>query len=302
MKFSKSLKLTFSLFGLLLLGMTTILFCVLYLGLFEGGFFYKYRQLLLVIITFSVCIISVFSLIFIANDNKFIYKLTILTLVFASIAFLVLYLLKTMGIHNKIDSVDGLRNFIASYGYLAVLIYIAMNFLQVVILPIPGFIAVGTGLALFGPLKTAIYSLIGILLGSICAFFIGRGLGYKVVSWLIGKEELEKWLNKIQNKDKVVLTFMFLFPFFPDDILCFVAGLSSMSVIYFLTMIVICRVISVFTTAYSLSGNIIPFNTWWGILLWIFIVIFTIFLSVIFYKKSDNIEKFIKNKLRRKNR
>jgi uncharacterized membrane protein YdjX (TVP38/TMEM64 family) len=282
--------------------MTTILFFVLYLSTFEGGFLYRNKQILLFLVTVCVCVISVLSLIFMANDNKFIHKLTILVLSFIAVAFSVLYLLKISGIYDKIDSVEDLRNYVASFGYMAVVIYIIMNFLQVVVLPIPGIVAVGTGVALFGPLKTSIFSLIGILSGSIIAFFIGRYFGYKVVSWLIGKEELDKWLKRIENKDKLILTFMFLFPFFPDDVLCFVSGLSSMTTGYFIIMITVCRIISVFASAYSLNGSVIPFNTWWGITIWLLIVAFTIALTIFIYKKGDNIEKSFKNKLRRKNR
>lgn len=296
MKYNQSIKIAFSLFALLLIGIATILFSVLYLGTFEGGFFYKYKDILIIVITACVCIISVISLIFIASDNKFIYKLSLLTLIFIAVAFSVLYLLKVSGILNKIDSIEALRNYVASYGYMAVFIYILMNFLQVVVLPIPGFVAVGTGVALFGPLKTSLYSLIGILSGSILAFFIGRVLGYKVVCWLVGEEELNKWLKAIENKDKVILTFMFLFPFFPDDILCFVAGLSSMSTNYFLITIIICRIISVVTSAYSLNGSIIPFNTWWGLLLWGIVILITIFATILLYKKGDNIEEYFRRK------
>ncbi len=296
MKYNQSIKIAFSLFALLLIGIATILFSVLYLGTFEGGFFYKYKDILIIVITACVCIISVISLIFIASDNKFIYKLSLLTLIFIAVAFSVLYLLKISGILNKIDSIEALRNYVASYGYMAVFIYILMNFLQVVVLPIPGFIAVGTGVALFGPLKTSLYSLIGILSGSIVAFFIGRVLGYKVVCWLVGEDELNKWLKTIENKDKVILTFMFLFPFFPDDILCFVAGLSSMSTNYFLITIIICRIISVVTSAYSLNGSIIPFNTWWGLLLWGIVILITIFATILLYKKGDNIEEYFRRK------
>ena len=302
MKFKSKVKITFSLFVLLLISMTTILFFVLYLSTFDGGFFFRNKSVLLFCVTVCVCVISILSLIFMVNDNKFIYKLTILVLSFIAIAFSVLYLLKVTGIYSKIHSVEDLRNYVASFGYMAVIIYVVMNFLQVVILPIPGFIAVGTGVALFGPFKTSVFSLIGILSGSLLAFFIGRYFGYKVVSWLIGKEELDKWLKHIENKDKIILTFMFLFPFFPDDVLCFVAGLSSMSNGYFVIMILVCRIISVFTSAYSMNGNIIPFNTWWGITLWVILIIFTIAFTVLLYKKGDDVENFFKDKLRRRNR
>ena len=92
---------------------------------------------------------------------------------------------------------------------------------------------------------------------------------------------------------------MFLFPFFPDDVLCFVAGLSTISTTYFIIMIVICRIISITTTAYSINGSIIPYNTWWGITLWAVIFIVTVILAYLIYKYGDKIEKNIKNEAER---
>ena len=189
----------------------------------------------------------------------------------------------------------------ASFGYLAVVIYVLMNVLQVVVLPIPGFIAVATGVALFGALKTSIFSYIGIVVGSLIAFFIGRVLGYKVVVWLVGEESVKKWLKSIKNKDKLILTFMFLFPFFPDDVLCFVAGLSTMSTLYFIFMILICRLISVVITSYSVHGSIIPYNTWWGILIWVVIGVLTVILTIYLYRNGDNIVKRFKKRKRKLN-
>ena len=125
-------------------------------------------------------------------------------------------------------------------------------------------------------------------------------LGYKVAGWMVGKETLDNCLKSVKNKDKVVLTFMFLFPFFPDDVLCFVAGLSSMSTLYFSIMITVCRIISVALSAYSLNGNIIPFNTWWGIVLWIVVFALTALLSIYLYKNGDKIERYFKKRFRRR--
>ena len=286
--------------ALILLSALTILFSVLYVNTFSGGFFYENKVLLISVISITVAVITVISLAYASADKKTVYKISIVILSIISFALILIYFLKISGILDRIDSIEDLRNYVASFGYLAVVIYIIMNFLQVVILPIPGFIAVGTGVALFGPLKTSIYSLIGILSGSFVAFFIGRVLGYKVVKWMVGKETLDKCLNSVKNKDKIILTFMFLFPFFPDDVLCFVAGLSSMSVTYYTGMIFICRIISVVVSAYSLSGSIIPYNTWWGILIWLLVFALTILITIYLYKKGDKIEKNIKSFIKRR--
>lgn len=304
MKSSITIKSILNSVSLCLLSAVTILCSVLYVNTFTGGFFYDNKLVLLSTVVVVVAVITIIALAYATTDKKTIYKISIVTLSIITFILLAMYVLKITGVSEKIKSVEDLRNYVASFGYLAIIIYIILNFLQVVLLPIPGVIAVGTGVALFGPFKTAIFSLLGILLGSYVAFFIGRILGYKVVKWIVGKETLDKWLNSVRKKDKIILTFMFLFPFFPDDVLCFVAGLSTMSTPYFIVMIMICRIISVFLSAYSMSGNIIPYTTWWGILLWILILSLTAVATVFLYKNGDRIQKFINKqlKIRRKSR
>lgn len=287
------LRICLSMTCLVLVGILTVVFSVLYILTCKDGFLYFNKKIIILAIVCSVSIIIILSTIFTVKDTFFIYKISICTLVLVFIAVLTLYILKITGILNKISTITALRNYVASFGSLATIIYIIVNFLQVIILPIPGFVSVLSGVALFGPLKASIYSLIGILLGSFVAFFIGRVFGYKVVKWLIGEETTKTWLTKIKNKDKIILSFMFLFPFFPDDVLCFVAGLSSMSTLYYAVMILICRSISVFISSYSVSGNLIPYTTWWGILIWALIFIFTIFIAVIIYKNGDKLQKLL---------
>ena len=212
-----------------------------------------------------------------------------------------LYAVKVSGLWDKIGSIEGLRSYVASYGRFTVPIFIAIQFLQVVVLPIPSMVTIGAGVALFGPFYGALYSLIGILSASIIAFFIGRHLGYKVVSWIIGEKSLQKGLQLVKGKDTIVLTFMFLFPFFPDDVLCFVAGLSTMSVKFYLVMITATRITGIVLSSYSLGGKIIPLDTWWGIALWVSIFVITCVLCVIIYKNGESIEKKIKGFFKRKN-
>ena len=171
--------------------------------------------------------------------------------------------------------------------------------MQVVVLPVPGFITVSAGVLLFGAFRGSLYSVIGIVTASIVAFFIGRVFGYKVASWLVGKESLDKTLNMVKGKDKVILTFMFLFPFFPDDVLCFVAGLSSMSVPYYIVMITITRIINIVVSSYSINGSLIPYDTWWGILIWIGVFIAVAALCYVVYKYGDKIEDFFAKKFKR---
>ena len=117
---------------------------------------------------------------------------------------------------------------------------------------------------------------------------------------LVKKDNLDKVLKAVKGKDKAVLTFMFLFPFFPDDILCFVSGLSSMSTAFFIVMIVITRFISIFISCFAYDGALIPYDTWWGLLLWGVFIAVTVVLTIVIYKKGDKIEAFFKDKFSKK--
>lgn len=276
-----------------LIGVTGIIFTVLYIETFSEGIWYKYSNLFTAVSVGLISALTILTLFFFKSNKNFIYKLFFIFIVFIMLVTCGLYFLKSSGFLDKIDSVSDFREYIESYNDYAVILFILVQLLQVVILPIPSFITVGAGVLLFGPFRGAIYSTIGIIIGSLIAFFIGRVFGAKVAKWLVGEKELKKGLKAIKGKDKIVLTAMFLFPFFPDDVLCFVAGMTTMSSLFFVIMITITRVITVFASSYSINNSIIPYDTWWGILLWVLFFTFTIIVTIFIYKKGDKIENAI---------
>lgn len=237
-------------------------------------------------------------IVFYVLNKQAIYRLITCALIFFAFCGAVFYTVCATGIITKINSIEALRDYIDSFGNLAVFLFILFCFLQVIVLPVPGSAAVAAGVALFGPVRCIIYSFIGIVTGSIVAFAIGRWVGYKAVKWIVGKETLDKWLEKLKGKDYLILSLMFLLPMFPDDVLCFVAGLSSMTWGYFIIMIIVTRIIAVVSTAYSVG--FIPFNTWWGILIWLALLALVILAFWLVCKYSDKIDGFIKNKLKLK--
>lgn len=268
----------------------TVLLFALFCFDYEG--FFKDNAVLLTVIFSSLTIaLTVLSVVYSLKDKELVFRIVFITFLFLCAAFIVLYVYSATGMRERVSSIDELRAYVSDFGGNAVLFMIILQILQVVILPIPGFVAVGATVALFGTIKGAVISLVGILLGSFIAFFVGRYLGYPAARWLVGENSLKKGLESVKGKDKAVLTFMFLFPFFPDDVLCFVAGLSSMSNSYFAVMIFLTRAVSVFTTAYSVGGKIIPYDTWWGILIWAALILSVAAISYFVYKHGEKIEK-----------
>lgn len=268
-----------------LLGVCGIVFSVLYVGAFDSGVFFDYSTQITSIAISIITVLTISTISFIKEFSGIIYRVFFLCVITVAIVTFSLYLLKISGFLDRVDNVNDFRNFVASCGNFTVFLFVAIQFLQVVVLPIPSFITVGAGVLLFGPFIGAVLSFIGIVFGSIIAFFLGRIFGIKIAKWLIGEKTLNKMLSVIKSKDKIVFTFMFFFPFFPDDVLCFVAGITTMDSTFFIFMIIVARFVTIFTLSYSINGNIIPYNTWWGVLLWVFIFVFIAILARIIYKK-----------------
>ena len=269
---------------LFILGITIISLSLLNLETFNTD--WNFKDITKSIIVSVVIIFFVVIILLRKSNKKLIYNIFYSFIFLLAVTLILIYLLKTTGLLNKFTSIENFREFISSFGYLAVLVFIVFQFLQVVILPIPGVVSVGAGVLLFGPLLSAIYSCIGIIIGSLCAFYIGRHFGSKGVSFLIGRKNLEKGLKLIEGKDKFLFTFMFLFPFFPDDLLCFLAGVTKIDNKFFIVMVVMTRIISIFTSAFSLNNNLLPYNTWWGILFWLIIFASLVLFSITILKSK----------------
>ncbi len=170
-------------------------------------------------------------------------------------------ILRSLGLTDL--SREQIQDIVQSKGALAPLVFIGISFLQVTFIPIPGMITILAGTYLFGPFKSFIYSYIGMVIGGMLAFYLGRLIGKPFVNWVAGgKDTADKWIAKLNGKENVVLFFTFLLPFFPDDILCAVAGLFSISGFGFLIMQLITRATSVACTILFMSGQIIPFHGW----------------------------------------
>lgn len=296
MRYRQALKHTVNILSVFVFGSLAFLFTAYGLGYKSLPFIAEYYKVL-VLAAESIVFILIMSYIVLYILNKSTAcKLILFTLVCGSIFGAMFYAICATGFINKINSIQSLRDYIAQFGNMAVFLFILFSFLQVVVLPVPGSVTVAAGVALFGPLRCAIFSFIGIVLGSVVAFIIGRLVGYKAVKWIVGKETLDKWLEKLKGKDYLILSIMFLLPLFPDDVLCFVAGLSSMSWTYFIIMILVTRAISVASTAFSF--DLIPLNTWWGITIWLLLAALVVLAFWLVWKYSDKIDKFIKVKLK----
>jgi uncharacterized membrane protein YdjX (TVP38/TMEM64 family) len=175
-------------------------------------------------------------------------------------------------------------------------VYILVSFLQVTFIPIPGMVTILAGTLLFEPWEAFLYSLIGMFLGGSLGFYLGRVLGKKFVYWIAGdKQKVDEYLDKIKGRETVLLFFMFLFPFFPDDLLCSVAGISKIKFKTFSIIQMITRITSIGCTILVYGGYFIPLGENWG---WIVIGILSVLGIIAFifsYKYADQIQEWFVN-------
>ena len=225
-----------------------------------------------------------------ADKKKFFCKIIISLLVITIVVVGAYFVFKGLGLTNLTK--EQLQEKVASTGAIAPLVFIAVSFLQVTFVPIPGVVTILAGNYLFGFWLSFLYSYIGMMIGGIVAWWLGRVLGRPYINWLAGsKKEANNWLARLKGRETVFLFFAFLLPFFPDDLLCSVAGILPIKFSTFLILQVITRATSIGSSLLFMSGEVIPFSGW-GI--WV-LGISAIICGVIFIvaiKNADKLNKF----------
>jgi uncharacterized membrane protein YdjX (TVP38/TMEM64 family) len=121
-----------------------------------------------------------------------------------------------------------LKQTLRQWGILAPVIFIALQALQVIIAPIPGEVTGILGGYLFGEWVGLIYSTIGLTVGSVAAFGIGRWLGAHYVRTLVSQEAWEKMGFIVEAEGAILCFTIYLIPGLPKDMVCYLFGISPM--------------------------------------------------------------------------
>jgi uncharacterized membrane protein YdjX (TVP38/TMEM64 family) len=130
---------------------------------------------------------------------------------------------------------------IESFGPYSPLAFVLFQVIQVVVVPIPGAPVSFLGGYLFGVKWGFIYSTIGLTLGSWLAFRIARIFEKWFVKKIVSSKKLKKFDYLIEHEGVILSFFLFLIPGFPKDALCYILGLTPMSLVIFLIVSTIGR-------------------------------------------------------------
>lgn len=231
------------------------------------------------------------------ETKKTIKKLILTGIVLALLIGIGYLIMRHFGLTNITQ--EQLQEIIGSKGATAPLIFILVSFLQVTLIPVPGSVTILAGNYLFGPLESFIYSYVGMLAGAMVAFSLGKIIGRPFVNWLAGgKQKVDEWLVKIRGQEGVLLFFMFLFPLFPDDVLCAVAGLLPFTWGGFFAMQCVTRATSVFGTLLFMSGEIIPLKGW-GLVVLAFVAVAFVVAFILCFKNAERLDNWFSGLFRR---
>lgn len=134
-------------------------------------------------------------------------------------------------------SVETIQNFFEAHKSESVLIYLGGQILQVVIAAIPGQafqLAVGY---FFGFFQGLLWSVVGVILGTIVTFFLARILGRDAMYLIFGEKKLQSFIDKLNSKRAYLLVFIiYLIPGIPKDLFNYAAGVSEINFKAFLIL------------------------------------------------------------------
>ena len=143
-----------------------------------------------------------------------------------------------------------LKETVRSWGWLAPLVFIAIQALQVIISPIPGEITGPVGGALFGTLWGVIYSTLGLTAGTLICFALGRLWGEPLIRPWLSEHHWEKMNFVIEAEGAIICFVLYFTPGFPKDIISYLFGISPMPFWLFAIVSTVARIPGTWISSY----------------------------------------------------
>ena len=139
-----------------------------------------------------------------------------------------------------------------SMGWLAPFIFVLVQISQIIYPIIPMGMTNVIGVLIFGLWGGIGLNIIGIIIGSMINYFLGKKFGGSIIRAFISDEQYDKYMGTINNGkafDRLIMV-GFIAPVFPDDIFCMIAGMSNMKFSRFIQHVILFRPISMFVYTY----------------------------------------------------
>lgn len=148
---------------------------------------------------------------------------------------------KRSGLLAYIESPEELQAWIRGFGALGGVVFFAVQVLTVIIAPIPSNVTTLAGSLALGFWPGFLISSAAVFTGSVLMFLLARKLGAKFVDRFVEKKASSKYLPLIEKKRDSFLFLSLLLPFFPDDAICILAGLTRIPTLNFVVLVLVAR-------------------------------------------------------------
>ncbi len=176
---------------------------------------------------------------------------------------------------------DGMRAWIEQQGPLGPLAFILLQFIQTVVAPIPGNVVGILGGYLFGAWGM-LWSFIGSAKGFLMVFWLSRKFGRPLVEKVVDEEMLKKFDFVFGKRGPFLLFLIFLIPGLPDDVVCYIAGLTEIPIKNLMVMVMVGRLPAL--VANNLIGAGLSEGNYIAVVA--FSVIIAILVAVIYWKQE----------------
>ena len=156
---------------------------------------------------------------------------------------------------------------VESFGPFGWVIFLALQILQVIIAMIPGEpIEIIAGI-LFGTIGGFVLCIIGLLIGSICVFYLVKAVGKPIVNAFVSEEKLNSLkLINTEKKLEMLIFVLFLIPGTPKDALTYFVPLTKIKPSRFFIVSTVARMPAVISS--TIIGTNIGSGNWiWAIVI-----------------------------------
>lgn len=222
--------------------------------------------------------------------KKWIWPLAAVLLLLAAVLFLY-----ESGFFRAASSVRGVKDYIESFTPYSHIAFFLVQLFSVVLAPIPSNLTATAGGVLFGTWPAFFMTAGAVLGGSVLVFYLARLLGRPFAERLVSRRVSERYLELIRSKRDAFLVLAFLFPYFPDDVLCILAGLTDVPAKRFVLIVLLTRPWGLLFAS-ALGGAAIRMPLW----LLVLFGVAGIALFLLGLKYAEDIEAWVTRRLNRR--
>ncbi len=166
-----------------------------------------------------------------AKKTKIVFSILKLLILIGIVVAIPLYIFFYH--HDFIDqfkSFEDIITFLAAYKTESILIYIAVQIIQIIISVIPGQAFQFAAGYLFGFPMGLLYSIIGAAIGTTITYCLAKFLGKDAIHIFFNEERINYFVERLNSKKAYTIVFLlYLIPGLPKDIVSYAAGISEMS-------------------------------------------------------------------------